>query len=172
MDRENIGRHFSEAIQKEPKNHLRSFFVAALNAIPCVGGSMAALFEDPLPAIFVGVIVESILIALFFATQKRLWIIPIAGVLLLLFALVLVERLVITEREEVENTIDEIAAAILANDVEAVLSHLSDSNRKSRARARWAMDRVEVHGVKLSGLEITVNSLTSPPSAKRSMFGI
>lgn len=130
------------------------------------------LFENPLPLLFVGVVVEAILITLFYGTRKKVWLAPIVGVLLLLIALVVVERVVVTPREEVEQTIDQIAAALRANDVDAVLAHLSGSARESRSRARWALGRVQINGVKVSGLEVTVNSLTSPPSAKAVFSGV
>ena len=133
---------------------------------------MTAIFENPLPLLFVGIVVEAILITLFYGMQKKVWLVPIAGVLLAMVALVIVERVVVTEREEVEHTVDQIAAALRANDTNAVLSHLSDSARESRSRAKWAMGRIEINSVKVSGLEITVNRLTSPPSAKAVFSGV
>ncbi len=133
---------------------------------------MTAILENPLPAIFLGVVVEAILIALLLGTHKKVWLAPIVGVLLLAVALVAVERLVVTEREEVEYTIDSIAAALAANNIDAVLAHLSDSAQESRARARWALDRIEVNSASVSGLEITINSLTSPPTAKAVFSGV
>lgn len=133
---------------------------------------MTAILENPLPAIFLGVVVEGVLVALLLGTRKKIWLAPILGVLVLAVGLVVVERLVITEREEVEYTVDSIATALVANDVGAVLSHLSDSAHESRARAEWAMGRVQIDSASVSGLEITVNELTSPPTAKAVFSGV
>lgn len=133
---------------------------------------MTAIFENPLPLLFVGIVVEAILITLFYNFQKKVWLVPIVGVLLALVALVLVERIVVTPREEVEHTVDKIVDALRANDVNAVLSHLSDSARESRSRAKWALGRIEINGVKVTGLEVTVNALKSPPSAKAVFSGV
>ena len=133
---------------------------------------MDTFFENPLPLLFVGVIVEAILISLLYGTHKKVWLLPIVGVLLVLVALVLVERIVVTPREEVECTVDQIADALRANDINAVLARLSDSARESRSRAKWALGRIEINGVKVSGLEVTVNSLRSPPTAKAVFSGV
>ena len=133
---------------------------------------MTAIFENPLPLLFVGIVVEAILITLFYNFQKKVWLVPIVGVLLAMVALVLVERIVVTPREEVEHTVDQIADALRANDINVLLSHLSNSARESRARAKWALGRIEINGVKVNGLEITVNSLRSPPSAKAVFSGV
>ena len=133
---------------------------------------MAAIFENPLPIVFVGIVVESILIALLYCTRKKLWLVPIVGVLAALIAAVSIERAVVTPREEVEYTIDKIAAALRDNDTEAVLEHLSETARESRSRAKWALGRVEVNKVSVSGLDITINRLTSPPTAKATFSGL
>ena len=133
---------------------------------------MTTFIENPYPLLVVGVLVEAFLVALLYATQKKLILIPIAVVLVLVIGGILIERAVVTEREEVEDTIDQVAAALRANDVDAVLSHLSKSAGESRSRARWALDRLQINGAKVSGLEITINSLTSPPSAKAKFSGV
>ncbi len=133
---------------------------------------MTTFLENPYPLLVVGVLVEAFLIALIYALQKKVLIVPIVVVLVLVLGGVLLERFVVTPREEVESTIDQIAAALRANDTPAVLRHLSSTARESRRRAEWALDRVQINGVKVSGLEITINSLRSPPSAKAAFFGV
>ena len=133
---------------------------------------MTTILENPIPVLFFGVIIESVLIALLFSTRKKLWIAPIIVVLLVMIAGLVVERVVVTEREEVEGTIDDVAAALRANDINAVLTHLSKTAHQTRSRAEWALERVQVNSVKVSGLEISVNSLTSPPSAKAKFSGV
>ena len=132
---------------------------------------MATFLENPYPLLIVGVLVEAFLIALFYSVQKKVLLIPIIVVLVLIIGGVLIEHYVVTEREEVEDTIDRIAGALLANDADAVLSHLSRSAHESRNRAQWALNRIKINDVNVSGLEITINSLTSPPSAQATFHG-
>ena len=133
---------------------------------------MTTLLENPFPLLVVGMLVEAFLIGLFYATHKKVCLIPIVVVLIVVIGGVLIERAVVTEREEVESVVDQIAAALRANDAQAVLSHLSSSAQESRRRAEWALDRVQVNDASVSGLEITINSLTSPPTAKAKFSGV
>ncbi len=133
---------------------------------------MTTILENPYPLLVLGVLVEAFLIALLYALQKKVLLIPIVAVLILTVGGVLLERFVVTQREEVESTIDQIAAALRANDTDAVLSHLSSTAHESRRRAEWALGRIQINGVNVSGLEITINSLTSPPSAKAAFSAV
>ncbi|MBN2291298.1 MAG: hypothetical protein JXM70_02670 [Pirellulales bacterium] len=133
---------------------------------------MSTFLENPYPVLVVGVLALAFLFAMFYNLQKKVLLIPIVVVLVLTIGGVLIEQVVVTEREEVEATIDQIAAALRANDAPAVLSHLSSSAYESRRRAEWALERIQVNDAKVSGLEITINSLTSPPSAKATFTGV
>ena len=133
---------------------------------------MTTLFENPMPIIYVGIFVVAILGAILLNTRRGVLLIPIGLVLVLILLGVLVERLVVTPREEVEMTIDGLAAAIKANDPAGTLRYISPSAEKTRRRAEWGLERFAVKDAKVRNLEITVNRLTSPPSAKASFNGI
>ncbi|NLE37908.1 MAG: hypothetical protein GX621_07775 [Pirellulaceae bacterium] len=77
-----------------------------------------------------------------------------------------------TPREQVEAELDALAAAIAANDADAVRGHLSPAaDRRTRDRAEWALANFTFSEAKVSRLEIEVNELTSPPSAKARFTG-
>jgi len=85
--------------------------------------------------------------------------------------LVVLERVVVTEREEVADTLDSIAQSLVANDVPAVVGALSKTCPR-RAEVQSVLSHVTVSGARVGGdLEVTVNRLTSPPSATTTFTG-
>ena len=132
---------------------------------------MTVLVEDPMPIIFIGIVVEAILAACLIGTRRGVLLWPMAGVLVLVLLGVVVERIVVTEVERVEATLDGLAAALEANDWDRAQQYLSRSAVQSRHRAQWALGRIEVLKTKIRNLEITINDLTSPPTAKAKFTG-
>jgi hypothetical protein len=132
---------------------------------------MTFLVENPWWIIFVGIITEAVLGVILFHTGRGVLLWVMLGVLALMLLGVLVERLVVTEREKVEATLDGIVAALDANDLQRTLSFVSPEAIKTRGRAGWAMGRIEVQSARISNLEITVNRLTSPWTAKAAFYG-
>lgn len=132
---------------------------------------MTILFENPWWIIFSGIILEAVLGIVLFRTGRGVLLWAILGVFALMLLGVLVERLVVTETERVEMTLDGIVAALEANDLPRVLSYVSQDATKTRGRAAWAMGRIEVQSARIYKLEITVNRLTNPPTAKAAFFG-
>jgi hypothetical protein len=127
---------------------------------------MMILVESPWPWLFFGIVVEAALAVALLRTQRGYLLWAMLGVGLVAALGLLVERLVVTEREEVEMTLDAGVAAARANDLNRLLSCISPKAAKTRDYARWVMGRVQIEDVHIHGLEITVNRLTSPPSAK------
>ena len=93
-----------------------------------------------------------------------LW--AMAGVLLLALAGVAVVRWVPTERKLVAATLYQTAAALEANDLEGVLRHVAPAAAETRKEAQWALQHAEIVELKIRYLDITINRLTSPPTAK------
>jgi hypothetical protein len=133
---------------------------------------MVIFLESPMPAIFIGIVLEALLgIALF--TTRRAWLLaPIGGVLLLVLGGVLLERVVVTQRERVEMALDDLAAALKTNDLKKVQNCLAPSAKETRQRAAWALGMVEVTDAKIHNLQVTLNQLTSPPTAEAKFDGV
>jgi len=127
---------------------------------------MTSLLEDPLPILFLGILVEAALGVALVRTGRGVLLGAMAGVLALVLAGVGLEWLVVTEREEVEATLDCGIEALEANDLEAVLACCSPSAEHTRHEARRALDWVEFIDIRITDLDITINRLTSPPTAK------
>ena len=139
---------------------------------------MTMFLENPIPILVVGVVAEAIL-ALIFVNTRRGSVLAAMGVVLALMLLgVLTEHLIVTPREEVENMIDDLAAA-LKSETDApeakkqqVLGFLSTSAKDSRRKAEQNLDKFTLTGAWIRHLEVTVNELTNPPSAHVTFTGM
>jgi hypothetical protein len=124
------------------------------------------VFEDPLPILFVGVLAEALLILAFFHLRKWEILLGVFGIAALVGVLLLVETLVVTDRERVAAQLDAGVVAFLHGDKEGVLNLIAPEATATRARAEQVLRFVKFHWIKLRNLEIVVNRLTSPPTAE------
>ena len=122
--------------------------------------------EDPTPIIFTGIVIMAVLGAFFLRTRQGKLLVAMGVVLGLTLLGVLVEHLVVTEREQVEATLYGAAAALEANDLDRLFKHVSESAEQPRRMARWALGIVEVVRIHMRNVEIQINQLTSPPTAR------
>jgi hypothetical protein len=129
------------------------------------------LFENPLRIIFIGIVIETVLGIVLLRTGRGALLWAMLGILALMLVGVGVERLVVTEKERVEMTLDGIISALEANDLQRVLTYIAPGAVQTRNRAAWALGRIEVQSARIYRLEITINRLTSPMTAKAAFFG-
>ena len=127
---------------------------------------MTWLFEEPLPILFVGVTVEAILAAVLVQTGQRAVLGAMVGTAVLFGGLLLLEKLVETETELVERTLDTIVRDLKKNDVDAVLEHISSQAVSARERLRTMLPQAAIDDVKIkSNLEIMIRPELNPPMA-------
>ena len=129
---------------------------------------MTSLFENPVPIILFGIVAEAVLGIILLTSRRGALLWAMGGVLVLMLAGVGLERLVVTEWEQVEATLEGAAAALQANDQTRLLGSeefLAESAVETRGRVRYALNRIEFTKVKITDLEIKINRLTSPPTA-------
>jgi len=128
---------------------------------------MTWLFEEPWTIIIWGTIVEIGLGIALYTTglgKYLYWMLAAAGVI---GGLLLVERLVVTEREKVQIALYAAADAVERGDTEAVLRHISSGKPALRERVRSELARYRVTSVSIKNdLKITLNELMSPPEAR------
>jgi hypothetical protein len=122
--------------------------------------------ESPWPIITVGIVLEAILAVMLFTTRRGVLLWAVVGVLVLTGGGVLVERLVVTEREQVEMALDDGIAALKSNQLDRVLTVLAPTATDTRRQVEWGYGLVEITGVSLHNIQIEVNDLTSPPTAE------
>ena len=127
---------------------------------------MTTLLENPTPVIFIGILVEAVLAIALVKTGRGVLLFVMLGVAAVVGGLVLLEWLVVTERERVEMTLDGCARALEANDADRVLSYIAPTAAHTRAEARRALDWIEFTKLKITDMQVTINELTSPPTAR------
>lgn len=132
---------------------------------------MTSFSEDPFPIILVGVLAVAACAVALARTGRGIFLVAIGAIALLTAAGVLVEKLVVTEREEVEQVVDSSAAAVRANQLEGVLDHLSPEAGRARDLIRWAFGRATFEDVRITRLDIRVINTASPPLAKAEITG-
>ena len=129
---------------------------------------MTNLLEDPTPIILAGIAVEALLGIALVVTRRGVILLPMAVVVLLTLGGVLVERLVVTDMEQVEAAIEAGRSAAERNDVEAALSLVAPSAEEIRREARQVFAEVKFEEIKVRGLKITVK----PPTARAELTAL
>jgi len=133
---------------------------------------MAIFFESPWPILFIGIVVEAVLAFLLLRTGRGKFLIAMIGVAAFVVVGLVVERLVVTDRKAIMQTLDAAVAAVTKNDLNGVLDCISPSAQEPRDFARWALDCVEIQEGHINDLEITLNRLTSPPTAEAKFLAV
>lgn len=129
--------------------------------------------ENPMPVILCGIIAEAVLGIALLRTGRGVLLWAMGGVLALVLLGVGLEYLVVTEREQVETTLDEVAAAVGRNDRSGVLSHIHPSAAETRQLVNWGFGLASFTDAKITYLEVeNINHLTSPPTARVRVKGI
>jgi hypothetical protein len=128
--------------------------------------------EDSTWMIFLGIAVEAVLGVILLRTGRGVLLWAMLGVALLVIIGVGIEKLIVTENEEVATTLDDIAAALKANDLPKALTYISPSDQKSRADASYALNRCEITATWIHNLQITINPLRRPHTAATQFRGI
>ena len=134
---------------------------------------MTIFLESPWPAILMGIVAEAILAAVLVTTRRAVVLWAMGAVLTVALMGVALELLVVTEREQVEASLDGIVAALKANDLDRLLrDYIAPDAYRTRGRASWALGRVEIQHAHYHDLSITINDLTTPPTADVEFFGV
>ena len=130
------------------------------------------LFEDAFVPLIVGVVVTLATAYFWLQTGYRVLLQSALVSLLLTIAIVVVERLVETDREQIERTLQAIAQDVERNDLEAVLGWVHSSATETRRRAEADFPRYEFHHVSVKrNLEIAVLQ-DEPPREVAANFNV
>ncbi len=116
------------------------------------------LMENPLAILGIGAAVLVMMFVGLQQTGKRGFLIAMVGVVVLSAGLLLLERWMITPRESVVATLHVLAHDLKSNDVEAVLSHISDRAPKVAEDARSYMRMGTIKEAKIK----TIRKVTFP----------
>ncbi|MCE9608584.1 MAG: hypothetical protein K8U03_27170 [Planctomycetia bacterium] len=105
---------------------------------------MTWLTENPLPPVLLGVIVEAMLAVVLMRTGRRdvLW--GMLAVAAMVVGAVVIERVIVTPREEVHTALEEIRALVAANDPPALLKRIDNNPDIAGLRNRVQIDLAHV----------------------------
>jgi len=126
---------------------------------------MATLYEDPWTYLLFGLVAEVLLGAALFHTRKGILAVAMGGVVVLVAAGLVLEWLVVTDREAVEIALHEAADAVEAGDAQRVLAMLSDEAEEIREAVGRYVGKMQLEKVSLHGIETSV-SRGPPPTAR------
>lgn len=127
---------------------------------------MIALLENPLPALLIGSLTTVILAGGWLRTGSQWLLAAIIAAIVLTIGAVLVERFVVTDREQVTQTLFDIAALVERNQVKEVLEYAYPKTPavRSQAAAELPLYRFSEVDIK-SNLEVSVFPQRKPPMA-------
>lgn len=126
--------------------------------------------EDPLPLLYLGLIVLAMLLVVFFRTGRAVALLAMLVMATFVGGAFLIDSLVVTEKERVENVIFATAQAIKDGDTEQALSYISPENKALRSNVSRVIKSFIITEVKVTdGPETVINMLTAVPTA-RSVF--
>lgn len=128
---------------------------------------MTQIYESPLPLLFLGLILTAgCLFGWLKTADKRLFLGVLLG-LLIAAAGVLVERMVVTDRELIERVIHAVAADIRAGRIEAAVQHITPDAEDLRDRARGELRLYQVTAIAIKRpIEITLTPEVAPTKGK------
>lgn len=132
---------------------------------------MSWLFEDPTTLIVAGLLIEGLLVVVLFNTGRGTIVWAMAGVLVLMGLGVLIEQIVVTDREQIADTLSGVTAALEANDVEGVLSYIDPQATGMRASVRMALSSARISDARVYDLVVEVNHNAHPPVAEAEFTG-
>jgi hypothetical protein len=127
---------------------------------------MSWLFETPWPAIAIGVLATAMAAGGWLHTGRRALLHAMVAIILLTIGAVVLERWVVTDREQVDATLHEIARLVESNDVDAVLRYAYSGSPAVRAQAAGELPRYRFRNVTIArNLHIQVFPKHVPPRA-------
>jgi hypothetical protein len=124
------------------------------------------LAEDAIWIWAAGAVALTLALVVYFQTGTRNSQYGVLAVILVTAALLVTEFLIETPREAVARTLDEIAAAVRANDMPAVLGYISPTAATLRQEVETAMPEVTIDMAAIRGARINVYESAVPPEAQ------
>ncbi len=120
---------------------------------------MVWILENPVPIWATGAVLGTLAGLVFLTRRTLVPLLVLAGIVGFTLLLALLEQLVVTQREEVERATYQLAAAIEANDLEAVLAFLAPTAKKVRSDAQALLARLQVAKAHVGGtLHVDIDS--------------
>ena len=127
---------------------------------------MTALFEESLLFVVLGIITSVILGFAWLQTGRRQFAVALAVVIVLTVLVVVIERNVVTDREEVDAVLRQAAREVQQNDLRGLLPLIHAQAPEIRAQAEAEFPKYAFKSVDINrNLKITVNPSAQPGEA-------
>ena len=127
---------------------------------------MTWIFEEPLPIVVISAVLGVALAIGFVKTGQKWLLVALAAVVVLAIALLALERSVVTDREQVEQVLFQIAKAVEQNDIDQALRHISP-DAPGVDHANSELRKINFREVDIKpNLEIEVFADRTPPTAQ------
>ena len=126
---------------------------------------MTWLFEDVTPLLSVAALLEVVLIFALLRSGERRLLFFITGVAIVCSVSVVIEAVVETEKERVEEAIEKTRQAVLTNDLQQVLQTIGPESRRLQSMANHYLARFTVQDIKITdGPQLRFFQNAVPPS--------
>jgi len=127
---------------------------------------MGWLFENPLPAVLMGGLTVAMLGSGWLRTGQKWLLYLMVVVILLTVGAVVLERMVVTDREQIERTLHEIADLVEQNRIDAALEYAYSGSPEIREQAITELGSYRFHRIDIKrNLKIEVFPDHIPPKA-------
>jgi len=127
---------------------------------------MSWLFESPIIIVALGVAIVFAIGAAWTATGRQELLYALAAAIVLLFAGLITERLVVTDREQIRATLAEIARDVKKNDHRRIISHIHSSATAIKQKAQAEMPKYTFTDFRITKINsLDVDRSAAPASA-------
>lgn len=122
------------------------------------------LLEESLPIIIVAVIGGAVLAGAMLQTGRQIFLYILLGWIGVCSLLLAVESVIVTDGERIEGTLYDLAAALEANDLNAVQSYISNDAPDLKTQAEKQLGYVRIESVKVKqNLLVSIHRQFNPP---------
>ncbi len=133
---------------------------------------MNILLENPLPILAGGAVLATLCGLVFLSRRTVPALLALAVVVLLTLLLVVTERLIVTPREEVEQALSSLLAAVESNELPSVLALIDPAATQVRSDAETLMPMIDVTDTGASAIQIEVESTSATVHCRGKLRGI
>jgi hypothetical protein len=121
--------------------------------------------EDPTPIFILGGITLAVLFVYLMKTGRGMVLVAMAAVAAFMGLAVLVDAIVVTDRERVEDVVYQAAAAAERNDLDAVAAFVSPSAPQIKIDIRRWIGQLIIESVSIGSLDVEVDRTAGSPTA-------
>jgi hypothetical protein len=126
---------------------------------------VTTLFENPLPILVVGGLFATFAVIVYLARRSGASLAALVAVVALTAAMLVVERVVVTQREQVEAALEKMLHAIEENNLAGALAGVDPAATAIRRDIEALMPMLKVEAANSAAEQITLDESAQPPTA-------